>query len=251
MYRKVIWSIGAVSLAFLPSLVSAQERGEITRPGAGILPVLTVEDRYAHVVEGGELPSTLDRHPVTHARQADLSGRASSAERAPQETDRCAGPEYRQFDFWLGRWEVRNPEGEVVGHNEIRRVAGGCGLLETWRGAGGGTGTSLNTYDADRDRWTQRWVGTGATLWLEGGIEEDSDGRRRMVLAGTRPRSTPGGPVLDRIAWTALPDGRVRQVWETSSDGGETWEEAFVGLYSRVAPEESDSVSIRTPEAGD
>lgn len=154
-------------------------------------------------------------------------------EEAARQAPRCAAPEYRAFDFWVGSWEARNPDDEVVGRNEIRRFAGGCGLLESWSGAEGGTGMSINTYDADLGRWTQRWVGAGATLWLEGGLEEGPDGGR-MVLTGTRPRSTPRGPVLDRIAWRPLPDGRVRQVWETSSDGGESWDEVFVGLYSRT-----------------
>lgn len=175
------------------------------------------------------------------------------AEEAFQVAERCATPEHRQFDFWVGLWEVRNPDGQVVGRNEIRRISGGCGLLESWTGAEGGTGMSINTYDADLGRWTQRWVGAGATLWLEGGLEEGPEGRR-MVLAGTEPRSTPRGQVLDRIIWTPLPDGRVRQVWKTSSDGGESWDEAFVGLYSRTEskeaaePPQDGSVVKRTPE---
>jgi hypothetical protein len=30
-----------------------------------------------------------------------------------------------------------------------------------------------------------------------------------------------------------LPDGRVRQHWETSKDGGATWTTAFDGYYRR------------------
>lgn len=165
--------------------------------------------------------------------------------------ERCSAPEFRQFDFWLGRWEVRDVDGEVVGHNEIRRVSGGCGLLESWEGAGGGTGRSINTYDADLGRWTQRWVGAGATLWLEGGLEEEPDGRR-MVLAGTRARSTPRGEVLDRISWTPLPDGRVRQVWEVSADEGDTWRDIFVGLYTLVDAEgPAAGADAGDAEAGD
>src|SRR3990170_40736 len=48
-------------------------------------------------------------------------------------TERCREPEHREFDFWLGTWDVLNAEGDVVGHNEIQRVARGCALLEDWR----------------------------------------------------------------------------------------------------------------------
>lgn len=143
----------------------------------------------------------------------------------PGTAERCRGLEHREFDFWVGTWDVRSAEGELLGTNEIRRVAGGCGLLENWRGAGGGEGMSINAYDRERQRWTQRWVGVGATLWLEGGLEE-----RQMVLAGKR--STPRGEVLDRITWTPLPGGRLRQVWDVSADAGESWQPIFEGFYS-------------------
>ncbi|MFW6202651.1 MAG: hypothetical protein ACOC8B_08730, partial [Gemmatimonadota bacterium] len=168
-------------------------------------------------------------------------------ETGPVIAERCAGPEHRQFDFWIGEWEVRNEEGDLLGHNEIRRVARGCGLLENWRGATGGRGVSVNTYDAEREAWTQRWVGAGATLWLEGGLEDDG-----MVLSGTSPRSTPRGEVMDRITWTPLPDGRVRQRWDVSPDGGESWETSFVGFYARVEGDPTASAADRTAsDAGD
>jgi hypothetical protein len=39
--------------------------------------------------------------------------------------------------------------------------------------------------------------------------------------------------VAHRIVWTALDSDQVRQLWETSSDGGKTWTVAFYGLYTR------------------
>lgn len=165
---------------------------------------------------------------------AALAGAGGTGAQVPAEraeaadvAERCRGPEHRQFDFWLGAWEVRGADGRVQGHNEIRSVARGCALFEHWRGAGGGRGVSVNTYDAASGRWTQRWVGDGATLWLEGGIEDG-----RMVLRGTAPRETPRGDVLDRLTWEPLPDGRVRQSWEVSADGGSTWLNMFEGFYT-------------------
>ena len=52
-----------------------------------------------------------------------------------------------------------------------------------------------------------------------------------MVLEGDT--AAPGGKtVRQRIAWTPMPGGRVRQFWESSSDGGRTWSTEFDGLYS-------------------
>jgi len=59
-----------------------------------------------------------------------------------------AQPEYSQFDFWVGDWEVRNPQGQIVGSSSIQKVVNGCVILENWTSASGGTGKSLNYYNA-------------------------------------------------------------------------------------------------------
>lgn len=137
----------------------------------------------------------------------------------------CAEEPHRAFDFWVGSWVVQDSAGNVLGQNEIQPIAGDCGLLESWRGASGGTGRSLNFYDPGTGRWNQVWVGAGAVfLRLEGGLEDGA-----MVMEGER--STPAGPVLDRIRWIPQSGGRVLQEWLTSADGGGTWNTIFRGTY--------------------
>jgi hypothetical protein len=141
----------------------------------------------------------------------------------------CAAPEHRQFDFWRGRWQVHNPMGALVGFNTIRRIQDGCALQESWEGGGGTTGTSLNFYSPFTRTWHQTWVdSSGGALSLEGGIVGD-----RMVMTGTRPRLGGPGSVLHRLSWEPLPGGKVRQLWDLSTDRGATWTVAFDGLYSR------------------
>jgi hypothetical protein len=137
----------------------------------------------------------------------------------------CSAPEHRQFDFWLGEWEVRE-DGKVAGSNRITRILGGCALREEWAGAGGSNGTSLNTYDATTRRWHQTWVDDkGNVLLLQG---ERAGGK--MVLEGDRPVA-PGKIARHRISWTPLSGGRVRQLWESSNDTGKSWEIVFDGTY--------------------
>jgi len=138
----------------------------------------------------------------------------------------CSGAEHRQFDFWIGSWEVTDTAGKVVGTNQITRVANGCALNEYWRGARGPTGTSLNFYDPGTGQWHQVWAGLGYFLRLSGGLQDG-----KMVLSGER--DTPQGSAIDRITWAPNEDGTVRQVWEVSQDGGDTWQTIFDGLYSR------------------
>ncbi len=141
--------------------------------------------------------------------------------------DSCAGEAHRAFDFWLGEWEV-TVDGERAGHNEIRRVAGGCALLESWRSAGGGSGSSVNFYDPSDGRWHQVWVASsGSRLRLAGGRRGDA-----MVLSGERI-GRGGDSIRDRITWTPLESGAVRQLWEVSTDGAERWRTVFDGVYRR------------------
>ncbi|MCH7995101.1 MAG: tetratricopeptide repeat protein, partial [Planctomycetes bacterium] len=47
-------------------------------------------------------------------------------------------PELRQFDFWVGDWDVFNAKGVKVGANKIELLLGGHLIQETWTSAKGG-----------------------------------------------------------------------------------------------------------------
>ncbi len=146
---------------------------------------------------------------------------------AGQGADGCSDGRSRQFDFWIGEWEVFAGE-ELAGHNTIEPILDGCVLQETWRGIRGSAGSSFNFYNPESGRWQQFWVWrNGTTLELEG---ELADGR--MVLEG-ESRDREGNPVRNRISWYDNADGTVRQHWQTSHDSGQTWETAFDGLYRK------------------
>lgn len=137
-------------------------------------------------------------------------------------------PEQRQFDFWVGDWEVHDGQGKRLGHNRVVALLGGAVLQEHWEGSQGGAGTSLNAYVPARRLWKQCWIDSkGGVLDLEGGMEGTS-----MVMSGLR--EDPKGKVIERITWTPLADGRVRQLWEQSRNGGGTWAVSFEGYYTRL-----------------
>lgn len=142
----------------------------------------------------------------------------------------CTTPDHRAFDFWAGEWDVFTPDGRQAGTSNVGVVMGGCVLHERYATAGGYHGESFNVFDASRGVWHQSWVDSGGLLLLlEGGLLDGA-----MVLEGATVG--PGGAeVLNRITWTPLePDGRrLRQHWETSSDGGRRWSTVFDGEYRR------------------
>ena len=172
---------------------------------------------------------TADRpHQGSVGAQMAQPGRYTQTPQPPrQPPPRCDAAEYRQFDFWVGDWEVRMPNGQTAGQNTITRELDNCVVKERWRGTGGMTGESFNIWDRTTKRWHQTWVSsTGALLLLEG---EFRDGAMRM----TGESIGPNGPLHNRITWTPNPDGTVRQFWETSADKGKTWTVAFDGLYGK------------------
>jgi hypothetical protein len=139
----------------------------------------------------------------------------------------CQSPEFRQFDFWLGDWNVESPASPgSVSRNQITSINDGCTIHESYATPTGYEGTSLNFYDAARKVWHQTWIDNqGGALFIEGGLQGNA-----MVLSTTNDPQA-----VSRITWTPLDDGRVRQHWETTADGGKTWATAFDGYYSRRA----------------
>ena len=147
-----------------------------------------------------------------------------------QQPTACSASPYRQFDFWLGDWEVTNAQGTVVGTNTIRKILNGCVLHEHWRGAAGGSGQSHNIYTLETGKWHQTWVDDkGQLLLLDGGLDDQG----RMVLRGETV-SEEGANVIDEITWERAEGDRVRQVWRKSTDGGTNWQVVFNGLYTKV-----------------
>lgn len=144
----------------------------------------------------------------------------------------CSEPEARQFDFWIGQWEVIS-NGEVAGHSRITRVHGNCTILEDYDTAPGSyEGKSFNYYDARDASWHQVWVdNSGLRLNLRGGYAD-----KKMILSAARIGAATA--TIDRISWTDNDDGTVRQQWDVSQDDGATWQNVFDGLYRPITSSE-------------
>ena len=144
---------------------------------------------------------------------SEASARYQSARQQPT----CATAAHRAFDFWVGQWVVYGPGGNVVGHNTIELVLDGCALHESWESVNGSTGHSYTFYDAAADKWHQTWIDNGGNaIYADGAWTGEA-----MVL----------GDGTNRITWTQIEGGGVRQHWETTIDGGTTWSTSFDGEY--------------------
>jgi len=150
---------------------------------------------------------------------------------SPPPPPACTGPEHRQFDFWVGRWDVY-PTGtdRLVAHSLIERLYNDCVIRENWMPLRGGGGSSLNAWRPAERIWRQIWTDS-ANNWVEftGGMEGAA-----MVLTA-RGTGADGAPTLNRMSYTRGPDGSVRQAGTQSTDGGATWSAQYDFTYRPAA----------------
>jgi len=142
----------------------------------------------------------------------------------------------RQFDFWLGDWDVYNRgTTTLVGKSKIENASGGCMVLENWTAIGGPmhNGKSMNFVDPESNKWIQAWVGSSGinnqniTRFYDG---EYKDGAMRFVF----DRVTKGQKIIGRFIFFNEGPNQVRQFNEQSMDGGKTWTTSYDFTYKRV-----------------
>ena len=142
----------------------------------------------------------------------------------------CCTEKHAEFDFWIGTWEVTDPDGSVVGKNVIDKIQDNCILRENWKSTGGNfTGTSSNFYNSKTNQWEQIWIDNqGGSLHLKGNRKGN-----QMILQSDVAKNTNGEPYFHRVTWTLNDDGSVRQYWETITNGKNV-KVAFDGLYKKL-----------------
>ena len=94
------------------------------------------------------------------AVHADSVYRAGNYAAAPCESR----PESRQFDFWVGEWDVTTPKGAHAGSSSVQKILGGCVVFENWTPASGAAGKSLNAYNSKLKMWQQFWTSASGNV---------------------------------------------------------------------------------------
>jgi hypothetical protein len=131
----------------------------------------------------------------------------------------------RDFDFWLGEWEVRWDGGTQSGTNVVERILDGRVLLERFDGRPGIDlqGMSLSAYDEAARMWRQTWVDNQGNYLAFAGTLADGV----MDLRGKRN----GEPV--RMQWRDIRSDALTWFWQRSVDG-ETWMTLWELHYRRT-----------------
>lgn len=144
---------------------------------------------------------------------------------------RCDSPESRQFDFWVGEWNVTDQAtGRHAGISHIEKLYGGCVLRENWSSEGF-RGGSLNSWWKGDRKWHQTWMDqAGAFRHFIGSLVG-----RQMILVAEQPNPKDAAkPILVRLSFTPNRDGSVRQYSDLSADGGKSWKPRYDYLYRRM-----------------
>lgn len=140
-------------------------------------------------------------------------------------------PEYRQFDFWVGEWEVRDENGQILGSSKVELILDGCVIFENWISARSGyMGKSFNYYNRLTGKWQQKWIDNrGVPIEFEG--EYNAEIKALMFEGVTRDSS--GNRILYQLNFYNKNYRQVRQLWKKSTDGGKSWEIIFDGYYRK------------------
>ena len=142
----------------------------------------------------------------------------------------CSTSEHRQFDFWLGDWDVFEVDGGTkVARTHVDSILNGCVLQETYEDGTSYKGESFTIYDASRKVWHQTWVTNRGKLLVTEGTLRNGE----ITLTGTELQD--GVERIVRGTWTPA-QGGVRETAEISSDAGATWKPWFDLMFRPHKP---------------
>jgi tetratricopeptide (TPR) repeat protein len=133
-----------------------------------------------------------------------------------------------QFDFWVGSWTVYAGGGKA-GDSEITKAKGGCAVHESYTTAREYSGQSINFLNPQDNLWKQYWVGSRGDVYNYSEIDA-AEGMLQFLAEFDNN----GTKTLSRLTFTYNEkDDTVTQLFENSTDDGESWQAVFNGLYVR------------------
>jgi tetratricopeptide (TPR) repeat protein len=136
----------------------------------------------------------------------------------------------RQFDFWIGEWDVKSTTGQQAGTSSIQLMLGECVIYENWTSAPpqNYAGKSFNLVNAATGKWMQTWVDDkGAVIEFIDGEYKDN----KLVFV-TKPDSQ---NQITRLTFFNIEPNLVRQLFEVTIDDGKSWKTTTDLYYHRIS----------------
>ena len=148
----------------------------------------------------------------------------------------CSAPEFRQFDFWVGDWDLtwpgQKPNEVQHGRNTISKKLANCVIEEQFDGSKDAQlrGMSVSVYNARLKQWQQTWVDD------QGGYMDFAGELRGGELVLSRHTRNPKGEdIAQRMVFKNIAADSLDWSWEQSKDDGKTWTVVWPIHYVRRA----------------
>lgn len=163
-----------------------------------------------------------------------LSGVAASF---AQSSATCGPPRARAFDFWVGRWNIRQKilqeDGtylELPAQTDVSLALDGCALIEQWEGevqfywegmreAESMKALSVRAYDPRAGQWYIYWMDTRSRNFDAPYVGGFADGKGEFY----REWETADGKRVGRITFSDISPSSVDWRLDVSSDGRRSW----------------------------
>lgn len=141
------------------------------------------------------------------------------------------------FDFWLGKWEATWDEGEGKigkGTNHITRILDGKAIQEDFRilegQSEGFMGMSISVYHARVNTWKQSWADNqGDFFYFKGRFENN-----KRIFQTEIFELEDGKKFTQRMIFYDITEDSMTWDWESSEDGGETWNLNWKIFYKKM-----------------
>ncbi len=160
---------------------------------------------------------------------------APSASASPRP---CDLPEGKQFDFWVGNWDLTwpagqggTPKGEMgKGTNSIQKILGECIVQEHFEDSSTHyKGMSVSVYSPHFHEWRQTWVDTQGNYLPFSGTFHDGV----MELRSPMRQKSDGTSVMTRMVFKNIKPDSFDWDYQVSKDGGKTWADNWNIHYTR------------------
>ena len=149
----------------------------------------------------------------------------------------------RDFDFWMGKWNVRNRRlarrldgcdewDEFDAKVAARLLPGGFGNEDVFctEYGGGFVGVSFRFYDPDTGLWSIYWADSRRPGLLDPPVIGSFSGDVGIFEGADTFR---GCPIVVRFTWSRVTTPTPRWEQAFSDDGGESWETNWVNDFTR------------------
>jgi len=142
----------------------------------------------------------------------------------------CTSSAYKQFDFWIGSWNVYDSKNNLIGKNNVVKMKNACAIQENWSSkTSTSKGTSYTYYNAIDKSWNQVWVdNVGGSLILKGFYKNNKMVLKSKLISGKK------GEYYNQITWFKNANGSVTQLWELLDIDNTSFNEIFRGTYKKI-----------------